>query len=364
MKRVLSVAIICMVVFSAGAYAQDDASGIKKAAEFLFSKQNDDGSFGESPHGRIGISALVLHALAESPVRNEAVEKKALEYILAHVQEDGGVYSPKEGLQNYTTSIALMAFVAMPEGSVDSAIIKAAQNFTLGMQCEESKEFNEKEHKTYGGFGYGSSMRADLSNTQFALDALHASKLPKNHPAYKKALIFISRCQNRAESNDQEWSSVEPDGGFVYHHNSSAIGTIKTASGQEIPRTYGSMTYAGYKSMIYAGLKKDDPRVMAAFKWIGENYSLTENPHAGQTGLFYYYHTMAKALVASGEKEIIDAEGVSHNWAKELTTQLLSTQAKDGSWVNMKDRWYEGSPTLVTAYVLNTLVLCEEATKE
>ena len=38
------------------------------------------------------------------------------------------------------------------------------------------------------------------------------------------------------------------------------------------------MTYAGLKSMMYAGLGKDDPRVKAAWGWIQKNYTVDENP--------------------------------------------------------------------------------------
>ena len=60
------------------------------------------------------------------------------------------------------------------------------------------------------------------------------------------------------------------------------------------------MTYAGLKSMIYAGVGADDPRVKAALKWIQQHYDLSSNPGMGQAGLYYYYHTFAKALDAAG----------------------------------------------------------------
>ena len=48
--------------------------------------------------------------------------------------------------------------------------------------------------------------------------------------------------------------------------------------------------------MIYAGVTKDDPRVKAAYEWIQKHYTLDENPGMGGNGLYYYYHTFAKAL--------------------------------------------------------------------
>ena len=49
-------------------------------------------------------------------------------------------------------------------------------------------------------------------------------------------------------------------------------------------RSYGSMTYAGLKSMIYAGLSHDDPRVKAAWEWIGRNFTVDENPGMAASG--------------------------------------------------------------------------------
>ena len=67
-------------------------------------------------------------------------------------------------------------------------------------------------------------------------------------------------------------------------------------------RSYGSMTYAGLKSMIFAGLKPDDPRVKAAVEWIKKNYDIDANPGMGQAGLFYGYHTLAKGLECLRER--------------------------------------------------------------
>ena len=63
-------------------------------------------------------------------------------------------------------------------------------------------------------------------------------------------------------------------------------------------RSYASMTYAGLKSMIFAGVGPEDPRVKAAVSWIRKHYDLQSNPGMGTAGLFYYYHTFGKAMTA------------------------------------------------------------------
>jgi hypothetical protein len=116
------------------------------------------------------------------------------------------------------------------------------------------------------------------------------------------------------------------------------------------------MTYAGFKSMIFAGLTADDPRVAAALDFIRKNYSLETNPGMGDAGLFYYYHTFAKALDAAEIDILDDAEGKPHVWRDELIDTLAAQQLPDGSWVNKKnERWMEGNRNLVTAYALLAL---------
>jgi squalene-hopene/tetraprenyl-beta-curcumene cyclase len=125
-------------------------------------------------------------------------------------------------------------------------------------------------------------------------------------------------------------------------------------------RSYASMTYAGLKSMLYAGLKPEDPRVKAALNWLRKNYTLKQNPGMDQQGLYYYYHTMARALKTLGQDEFVEENGTKHDWRKEIVAELKSRQKEDGSWVNEQPRWMEGDANLVTSYALMTLAQCKK----
>jgi squalene-hopene/tetraprenyl-beta-curcumene cyclase len=129
-------------------------------------------------------------------------------------------------------------------------------------------------------------------------------------------------------------------------------------------RSYGSMTYAGFKSMLFAGLAKDDPRVTAAWDWIRRNYGFAENPGLGQQGRYYYVHAAARALFATNAPTVVPVQGgadaAPRNWRDDLSDALLAAQRADGTWVNSADRWQEGQPDLVTAYAALAL---EEALK-
>ena len=187
------------------------------------------------------------------------------------------------------------------------------------------------------------------------VDALHSLGKDKNDPAMQRALVFVSRCQNlETEHNDTKFAAKNPDGGFYY--TIAAGGSSQAGESSEGGlRSYGSMTYAGLKSMIYAGVGPDDPRVKAAREWITEHYTLAENPNLGNSGLYYYLHTFAKTMDAVGEDEVVDSEGVAHDWRAELIAELARRQLDDGSWINENQRWLEGDPNLVTGYVLLAL---------
>jgi len=152
------------------------------------------------------------------------------------------------------------------------------------------------------------------------------------------------------------------DGGFIYtpvFGGESKFGDIdRLDEGDSLLRSYGSMTYAGFKSMLYAGVTKDDPRIKAAVKWIQNNWTLEYNPGSGGSadGQYYYLHTFAKAMHAWGEDSVTDSKGVKHDWRAELIDFLAKNQKADGSWINAKsERWLEGNPVLASAYAVLAL---------
>ena len=218
----------------------------------------------------------------------------------------------------------------------------------------------------FGGIGYGAGdgTRPDLSNTQFFIEALREVGAGEDDQAIQDALVFVSRCQNlETEDSPTATGGKGSDGGFIY----TFISPDENPAGQEVDgglRSYGSMTYAGLKSLIYAGLTKEDPRVEAATNWIRENYTLTQNPGLGKRGLYYYYHTLSKCLNVMGEKEFVDKDGVAHDWRSELIETLALAQNEDGSWVNDDRMWYETDANLVTGYVMTVLTYCAENKEE
>jgi squalene-hopene/tetraprenyl-beta-curcumene cyclase len=332
---------------------------IDTAVGFLQKAQANDGSFSAS--GGPGITAIVATGLLKAGrTAQDPVVAKALKYLESNVREDGGIYQKGGNHQNYETCLAIVAFNEANKNHQYDKLLANAEKYVKKAQWDDD-EGKEPSDLNYGGAGYGSSKRPDLSNTSFLIDALHAVGRDKDDPAMQKALIFVSRCQNlESKENTSPFAAKVNDGGFYY---TVAAGGASMAG--QTPdgglRSYGSMTYAGLKSMIYAGVTKDDPRAKAAYEWIQKHYTLEENPGMGVQGLFYYYHTFAKALSAMGEDQVADGEGKSHDWRAEIVTRLVDAQNPDGSWVNKNTRWLEGDPNLVTAYGLLVLSYCRPA---
>jgi hypothetical protein len=133
------------------------------------------------------------------------------------------------------------------------------------------------------------------------------------------------------------------DGGFIYE-----TGHYK----EDRSHSYGSMTYAGMKSLLFAGVDPNDIRIQKAFAWICRNYTVAENPGFGTVSLYYYYMTATKCLAVMGKEMITDPKGNRHRWRKDFLQQIISLQHEDGYWVNANGRYWENIKDLATAYAV------------
>jgi len=341
-------------------------TAIGKGLAWLASQQNADGSWGQLEFPAISALALTAFQGDQSGAykrKHEAGIRKGYEYLVGNAKPDGGIYVEK--LANYNTSISLMALVVANNPAYEP-IMKKARNFLVGLQDNLGEDV-----AVNGGVGYGGRYKhSDLNNTLNAVEAIHYTRFLKSDVAsdpdakdlnWKAVTQFISRTQNLPGSNDQQWASDDADnkGGFVYFPGNSMAGEQTLDNGKTALRSYGSMSYAGLLSLIYAQVDRNDPRVKAVIEWLSKNYSLDENPGMKQEGLYYYYHTMAKALAAAGIDTLTLKDGTRVNWRRDLAKRLLNLQKADGSWANDNGRWMEKDPLLVTSYSTITLEILQ-----
>lgn len=323
--------------------------------------QAEDGTF--SAKAGPGLTALaVTAAIRNGRSLDDAMVKKGLAALERFVKPDGGIYGNGR-LKNYETCVAMVCFGAANADGRYDRILKSGRNFVTGLQYSEANG-KTAGHPWYGGAGYGGSGRPDLSNTAYLIEALKAAGVDQNDEAMQRALVFISRCQNlESEHNDTKFATLVNDGGFYYEIPVEDLDPSKSPE-RFTPegglRSYGSMTYSGLKSMIYAGLEKDDPRVEAAVDWIQNNYTVSRNPGMGTAGLYYYFHTFGASLDVAELEKVNVKDGESRDWRKDLIAELGRIQEEGGSWSNKDGRWFENDRNLATSFALLALARCRK----
>lgn len=363
-------------------FEQANAS-LQRALAWLRTQQAPDGSWmnqaktatteepaSAQPVG-VAVTALAVKALAQAGDTGEAFDR-GLTFLLESTGSPTGFALGTDG--RLGTYVA--ASVGSALASIDDPIV--ADRLQSAIEWLQQAQWDQEEglrpnQDWYGGAGYGNRGRPDLSNTQMMLDALHDAGVSPDDPTVQRALLFVSRTQNLKATNQSQWAqNGTNDGGFIYTtaNGGESMGSEYAGEGRygelldeahpRSLRSYGSMTYAGFKSLLYAGLTREDIRVRSAYDWIRRHWTFSENPGLGQQGRFYYLHALSRALVAAQQPQIETPDGTQHAWREELVDALLADQRPDGSWANSAPRWLEDEPVLATIYASLAL---EEALK-
>jgi squalene-hopene/tetraprenyl-beta-curcumene cyclase len=401
LRTVKSFAIAAVLAVPVAAHARVDEhvakarAAMTKAVAWLRAHQDKEtGGWSIPPAPPAGeaakpkypaVTGLVIAGMLKDPeVKTTDPSMTAgVKFLLSLQQPDGGIYDRM--LPSYNTSVSLSALSKFDTPEVRAAIPRA-QEFLKRLQWSEVavKGSNDdspqpvgKDHPYYGGIGYGHHGRPDLSNLAMALQALHDSGVSSDDACFQRALVFLQRVQMLDSVNDMKYADGSKQGGFIYSvvPNAESVegragqtyaGTIEESldDGTKVSRLrcYGSMTYSGFKSYVYAGLKKDDERVKAAHSWAQHNYTVEENPGMSTAGLYYYLVAMTRALSAWAEGgaptiEAIKDDGKTEtrNWADDVIDRISGLQNADGSFKSLNNRWMENNDVLITAYSLIAL---------
>lgn len=341
-------------------------NAIDRGLASLLASQNTNGWWSTRDH--VAPTAIVLTAFMGEPTgryRTNLPTSLATGYafILGSVKTNGSIC--RTSLINYNTSLSMLALAASGNPAHDG-ILRRARAFVVQSQMDLD-EPGKMDSPYDGGIGYGDKYaHSDMNNTLTALEALHYTRhlqpgesdaRPKDVD-WKAVVQFLQNCQNLPSHNRQPWASDDArnKGGFVYYPgHSMAGGETNTITGRVTLRSYGSISYAGLLSYIYADLQREDPRVIAVLDWLRSNYTLDENPGMELQGLYYYLHLMTKALNAARVETLELKDGRQINWRREVALRLINLQRADGSWANTNARWWEKDPNLVTAYAVLSL---------
>ena len=371
MKAALCLAIASTMALAHGQAAKNPylslqieiKEAIARGNAYLAKQQKEEGNW-DNPE-LPAFTALALTAAVRDPAVDRKKDlpahiAKGYDWLLKQQKEDGGIYN--RGLSVYNTATSVTALTAADKEAYVPAILKGRKHL-VGEQWDTGEK-DKTDGKYDGGIGYGSKNdRSDLSNTYLAIEAMALSHKVVEDGSdapdldWQAAITFLSRCQNLPGSNDQPWASDDEKnkGGFIYNPGETKAGEDKLPDGRTALRSYGSISYAGLLSLIYAKLGPDDPRVKAVKEWLSKNYTLEENPGMGSSGLYYYYQTMSKALSAAGIDKLKLENGKEADWRTDLANAILKKQREDGSWANSDGRWMESNPVLATAYNVMSL---------
>jgi squalene-hopene/tetraprenyl-beta-curcumene cyclase len=336
---------------------------IERGVDYLNSSQNSNGWWSTPDHP--SVTALALSAIMAEPnprLKKSPAVSRGYKFVLECVKPDGGIYVTN--LANYNTSISMMALLAANEPKYDG-VLRKARNYVVGSQVDTG-EPGKADSPFDGGIGYSNQEgRSDMNNTLVALEAIYHSKhlvedkdfAGAKDLNWQAAIQFIQNCQNLPGTNKRDWVSTDPKdhGGFVYDPDSSKAGAVTNVNGRLALRSYGSISYAGLLSFVYADVKRSDPRVQAVLEWLRNNMTLEENPGMGAQGYYYYLHLMAKALNAAQVDVLETKDGRKTDWRREVAMKLINQQKSDGSWQNENGRWWEKDANLVTSYSVMAL---------
>ena len=343
---------------------------IDRGVAWLLQQQNTNGWWG-SPE-QPALTALALSAFMGEPSGKYGQNpppaiRKGYAYLLSCVQSNGSIC--QTNLANYNTSISMMALVAANNPKYDP-ILRKARAYLASTQIDLGEK-GQLDTPFDGGVGYGSKYdHSDMNNTLSALEAMYYTRhLATDTKAgeasdldWKAVVHFLESCQNLPSHNAEKWASGDPAnrGGFIYYPGQSMAGSeTNPVTGKVALRSYGSISYAGLLSYIYAQLQREDPRVVAVLDWLRGHYTLEENPGMGPQGLYYYLHLMVKALHTAGVETLELRDGRKVSWRREVALRLINLQRTDGSWFNDNNRWWEKDPNLVTAYSVMALEFCQ-----
>lgn len=364
-----------LLSFDARAEATRIDRSLQAAQKYLLDRQSTDGAWRSTRYGLLkdGPSltphvAEVVYALAEFDTRSVNAAARAMSYL-------GMLVQPDEQLSDNVSLVypTYTAAGAMRLGIITGAApvaINAWSGLLRAQQLNESLGWRPADLE-YGGWSYaitpprrpvagrqrGPWDWSNLSATTDALDALAISRKPDERDrVFTAALVLVRRCQNLSDDGSMTDARFD-DGGFFFSPaeaiRNKAGPAGRDATGRERYRSYGSATVDGIRALQLCGVPVDDPRVIAARRWLQQHFSaervpgdfIAANQDIRDATWFYYCRGAAHVL---NDRPAVSA----------IVDALIARQRDDGSWVNSCSDGREDDPLIATPLAAAALLRC------
>lgn len=291
--------------------AEKVRDGIRTGVEFLFRKQQNNGSWQdvEDPNAKNGVTALVTLALLHSGVSpDHAKIKKAFTRLDS---------LPIESQGTYTVSLMAMAY-AMNDPD------------TYAHRIRECVKYLEAGQLPNGGWTYTKSGRrgiGDGSNSQFALLALHEARLAGievSEEVWKNARTYWTKL--RSGDNSYRYSKTTnwpPSGSMTAAGIASLIIVDENLAGSDIVSASGDIICCATDDWLI--------QVDLASKWIGDRFTVRMNPSDSdnyfRSAVFYYLYALERAGRLTGQRYFGESD-----WYREGAEYLMNIR-KRGYWI-------------------------------
>jgi squalene-hopene/tetraprenyl-beta-curcumene cyclase len=372
---------IASLAHGCGAHPQPDPilsqrieDALKRGSRFLASRQAADGLWRSDVYGSFkdpsALTPLVASALdAAKPAAG--ADERVVKYLAGMVRPDGGIDVESYGIPYPLYTAALTVNLLSAPERVAHAKAWAAD--LAKRQLDEHLGWQPSDPE-YGGWGYAKELprkpaaglsvlpgtESNLSATTFALEALRQAGAGKE--VFRKARMFIDRCQNYSDEARVQASPFD-DGGFFFIRNDPVRNKAgvagKDAIGRERYASYGSATADGIRALRACGVSEADPRLQAARRWLERSFRADAHPggyasdrEVNREALYYYY--------AFSVSRALRSEGDDLGRRDKLAEALLGRQGADGAWVNPAVAVREDDPLVATSFAVLALAACRD----
>ena len=301
------------------------ANAIERAADWLIRQQNPDGTWQaamRTDETVVGATSLVVLALANAGIpADDPAMRKALDWIRR-----------QEPTDTYSVSLQTQA-LAMLSPEADLPILERNVRWFEKAQSDNGR--------VPGAWSYGVGRGGgDNSNSQFAVLGLHEAEragVRVSPQVWKQAERYWTACQR----GDGSWGYTAGGGNGTGSMTCAGIASIWITS-EHTERPDARLVEGGVSC---CGGGSSPKPLEAGLRWLGRNFSVTENPATGsQTWLFYYLYGLERVGRFTARRFIGD-----HDWYLEGADMFV--KAQDQLTGSFRNRGVE-DPVVATSFAL------------